>query len=321
MGSRANFVIADWDGWRLRYSHWAASGIASIVAPGPSAALRFIDAQADGEWLDDVWAEGGALVDVTRRVLLFWGGDLTDELPVRRAFMRVLALTWPGWTVRWATDGIGDLAAHVGLDRAAVRNLDPPEPVEPPADGDSFELLTVRRPGGRLDAYRFGIRFSDHLARFGPAVLGLTGSAERLPLALPEVPYAGLHLDLGTRRAGWWTGGIAPGLAEDPAGRWLGWTLEPWGDRYEAQLALCDGLVTAPEPGQAAALAYLTRCLRAPPSDPVASVRELAARMGAQGEEVELSPAALAHVRVEPDADERARVEQALAEVARELAG
>jgi hypothetical protein len=321
MGSRANFVIVDRDGWRLRYSHWAATGIASIVAPGPSAAVRFIDAQADGDWLDDVWAEGGALVDLIRRVLLLWGGDLMDDLLVRRAFMRVLALTWPGWTVRWAADGIGDLAAHVGLARATVRNLDPPEPVEPLTDGDSFDLLTVRQADGRLDAYRFRIRFEDHLARFGPTLLGVAGRPGPLPLALPTIPHAGLHLDLAARKAGWWTGGIAPGLAENPAGRWQGWALEPWGDRYEAQLAVCGGLVTVPSPDQAAAIDDLTRCLRSPPSDPVASVRELAARMGADGERVEVTPAALAHVRVEPDAADRARVASALAEVRRELTG
>jgi hypothetical protein len=148
MGSRANFVIADRDGWRLRYSHWAASGIASIVAPGPSAALRFIDAQADGEWLDDVWAEGGALVDVTRRVLLFWGGDLTDELPVRRAFMRVLALTWPGWTVRWATDGLGDLAAHVGLDGLRSATSTRPSRSSPPPTGTASSCSPCDGPAG-----------------------------------------------------------------------------------------------------------------------------------------------------------------------------
>ncbi|MCO5994807.1 hypothetical protein [Actinoallomurus rhizosphaericola] len=111
MGNRANFVLVDDTGWRLYYDHWAANQICSVLVAGPEAATRFITAQlrrAPDEWLNDVWGEGGAVVDHRTRRLVFFGDDLMMDLPPKRAFLRLLPLTWPagtsaGRTTAWAT--------------------------------------------------------------------------------------------------------------------------------------------------------------------------------------------------------------------------
>ncbi len=126
MGARANFVLIDGDGVRLHYSHWGADSVCSVLVAGPAAASRFIAAQhrcgnPERDWLDDNWADGGATVDHTTRRLVFYGDQLMWELPAKRAFLALLELTWPGWNVRWAYDGMGDVAAAAGVDRSVVR--------------------------------------------------------------------------------------------------------------------------------------------------------------------------------------------------------
>lgn len=76
--------------------------------------------------MDDDWAEGGALIDQVRCVLTFYG-DTGDRLtiPARRLLLLLLRWRWPHWRVEWAYDGIGDLAAAVGVDRSVVRAADP----------------------------------------------------------------------------------------------------------------------------------------------------------------------------------------------------
>ena len=68
------------------------------LAFGPDFAVHYIRSHrlcAKDEWTDPVWADGGALVDLDERRLLFFGDELTTTMPERRAMLGVLALTWP----------------------------------------------------------------------------------------------------------------------------------------------------------------------------------------------------------------------------------
>lgn len=320
MGHRANFVSVGADGWRLHYSHWAASTVCSVVVGGPEAAERFIAAQrrcdeprpADDWWLDDVWAEGGAAVDHVRRELVFYGDHLMLEVPAKRAFMRLLGRTWPrDWNVRWAYDGIGDLAAQVGVDRSVVR-ADAPDAREMPDRVETdltwaCHLVTVRRSDGGLSAWPL---WQDcHTAWQGPAVLDRLpeGACERL--ALDAVPESGLNLDVAERVAGVWVGDTAPGLLPALSGLWPGWRVEFWEDRYEEQLARTGGAVTVPDHDPVAELDAVLECLekRRGRENPVS--RMLRTVTGhADGKEVELNPYFTAHQQVEATEEEWARV-------------
>ncbi len=127
VGDRANYVVVDADGWRLYYSHWGAQIVDRHLAAGPAAAVRFIEAQLPCDpttgWLDDDWAEGGAMVDPTRRRMLFYGAhDFLADLDYLRAYLALLRRTWPGWDIGWAVDGLGDFTTHLGVDSAVVRS-------------------------------------------------------------------------------------------------------------------------------------------------------------------------------------------------------
>ncbi|MDL4812945.1 hypothetical protein [Actinomadura opuntiae] len=306
MGARANFVLIGSGGVQLHYSHWGADLVCSALAAGPAPAVRFVTAQhrcddPERDWLDDAWAEGGAVIDSTSRRLVFYGDQLMLELPCKRAFLALLAETWPGWTVRWAYDGIGDLAAAAGVDRSAVRAPDEDErflPEETVTDlDDEVHLLTVRASGActvyPLDWYA-------HTAWQGPALLDRLPAGGLPRLDLPEVPGGGLHVDVDARTAGVWIGGSCRGLVPALHELWPGWRVEFWEDRYEEQLARCGGTVTAPGIDLAGALDEVIAELGSRRGDdPVPRMLD-AVRLHAGDGHVELNPYFTAHRPVDP---------------------
>lgn len=323
-------MVVDGHGWRLYYSHWAANGIYRRLAAGPDAALAFVEAQhRTDEWLDDTWAEGGVLVDTVARRLVWYGNDVMIDLPVRRAFGRLLAETWPGWRVDWAFDGIGDLAAYVGVDRAAVRSVSRDRLAADPtvawelddlllADGTepevnaqgSYELLTVRTGEG-VRSWVLDHPADGHPAWVGPRLL------DRLPgpgyprVRLTGLPDVGLHVDVPARTAGVWVGWTCPGLLAELDDRWPGWTVTFWGDRVERQVRAVDGTVVMPVVDEVRALTGLARSLTRH-SDPMASFADSVERRRAEGRTVEVNPVAWQHTDTPLDDADRDRVARAL---------
>src|SRR5688572_33088903 len=114
MGHRANLIVIDGGQRELYYSHWAANRLDCDLFWGPAIATAFARRQrseADGaELLDEVWAEGGAIIDHATRTLCWYGGQRASyDIPYRRVLLRMMRELWPGWTVRWAAQGIFDL--------------------------------------------------------------------------------------------------------------------------------------------------------------------------------------------------------------------
>src|SRR5262245_59500571 len=132
MGQRANLVLVDGTGYHLYYCHWCANSIPRDVFWGAQFTIPFILQQRlvskeDG-WLDDVWSEGGVVVDTVKKVLLLYGGeDIQYDLRLRRVYLELLHETWAGWEIRWAHEGIFDMADYVGVPRSIVTS----KPMEP----------------------------------------------------------------------------------------------------------------------------------------------------------------------------------------------
>jgi hypothetical protein len=117
MGQRANRLLVSNSTYRLFYCHWCANTLDRDLFWGPEHAVAFtLQQQAVGEggWLDDKWAEGGAVIDTDRRFPLFYGGeDILYHLPLRWVYLDLLRRVWKGWEIRWAHNGIFDIAAYV----------------------------------------------------------------------------------------------------------------------------------------------------------------------------------------------------------------
>ncbi|MBC8059312.1 MAG: hypothetical protein H7Y18_01450 [Clostridiaceae bacterium] len=88
MGQRANLIIVKKDSYDLYYSHWCANTLPRDIFWGPEHAINFIQLQVkkdiDDWWLDDIWAEGGVIVDIEKKILLMYGGEnILFDIPLR----------------------------------------------------------------------------------------------------------------------------------------------------------------------------------------------------------------------------------------------
>ncbi|MEU8076283.1 hypothetical protein AB0B31_12630 [Catellatospora citrea] len=254
MGAWANYVCVRDGEHTVLSNKLGAYELLEISAMGPGITRRYLERWehefGQDDWLSDALTDGGLLVDWDRSVLIAFTVHRSPQ--VRAAWLENAAHTWPGWQVRWAYDGNGDLARHAGADVTAVR-----------AEFDGSDLLYgVERPWTSPDP-TWLVTIADTAAyaltplafrpwEAGPGMLAQLRAADRVT-SCDFVPRAGLHLDPATRTAGLWTT-IDPldGLAERWPARWPGWTLQLWDDRHAEQSARCTTGVTVPDadPGE-----------------------------------------------------------------------
>jgi hypothetical protein len=239
------------DGSHTLYVHGGGAGdsLDYLFAPGPDVVLRWLARRPEDvtdQWLGDELCTGGVLIDTDRRVLLMFAEML--DYAYRAAVLDAYHRTWPGWEIRWAYDGIGDLVAYTGGDRAAVRadrtttSLAAAYPGHDP-ESALAALITVDDGGGRYRAYGLGWELVDRRPFWaGPVLLDWLTAGQPLEWC-DELPAAGLHLDPATRTAGLWSIRALRGLLEEWPSRWPGWTLRFWGDDHGSQAALCGDLL------------------------------------------------------------------------------
>jgi len=92
MGQRANLIIVSNGSAEIYYTHHRATTLDKDLFWGPDYVKGFIRAQQpvlDRSLLDEIWAEGGAVMDLDKRHLLWFGVEfLTGRVPLRRLHAR-----------------------------------------------------------------------------------------------------------------------------------------------------------------------------------------------------------------------------------------
>ncbi|PRC46797.1 hypothetical protein C6A85_88250, partial [Mycobacterium sp. ITM-2017-0098] len=115
-------VVKDGE-WHAFDWSWANRRILDMLIGGLELAQRHINTfrrSDDRDFFGLIPPGGsGALIDLDRKRLLFFGDELTDDVPNRRALVALIAEVWDGFVVAWAYGGTRELAAYVGLDCAA----------------------------------------------------------------------------------------------------------------------------------------------------------------------------------------------------------
>jgi hypothetical protein len=274
VGQRANLILVEHGRQVVYYTHWRANTLPRDLFWGPRYALGFCRAQRlieDGTLLDEVWAEGGAVLDFDHHALLLFGGeDLRYEMPLQRTYLRLARHVWDGWDVQWAHEGVAQVADYLGRPRAEV--LNPQEPLRaapdlsPPEEKSWVSAVgTVRFEDGRLRAYPIGFDSHEFLYA-GPRLLesaAAAGGLERFSFAewTSGFPNDGFHVDVARRTVGFWTGPDAPGAAARVAAAWPDWTVTWHRDRYEFHLAAAGPALTVPTPGENEVLSRLREML------------------------------------------------------------
>jgi len=249
MGNRANFVIVKDQDWQLFYSHWAGARMLDALIGGPELALRYARSQrpvAKHDWVDPLWADGGAVVDLDRRRLLFFGDELMVGMNERRAMMTVLAAVWPDYTIGWAYDGTTELAGYVGAE-LGPQTYDHQPNLKPARDRNAMcNLVSVVDAAGQV---RMWPLYCGDLSKawHGPALLDLLRGRGVRRLNLGKIPQGGLHVDVPRNTVGAWQTADAMGVFQALPDLWSGWHTECWEDRFDEQALRCKGALRLPE--------------------------------------------------------------------------
>ncbi|OKP92742.1 hypothetical protein [Paenibacillus sp. P32E] len=306
MGQRANLVIVRNRTYELYYSHWCANTLPRDLFWGPEYATPFIEMQTkvdESGWLNDIWAEGGAVLDVDMKKLLIYGGeDIRFDIPLRNLYLQLLGKTWAGWEVEWASGGIADIASYVGYPKEKVLtdheddlkgiSLTPPEYrdwVETIASVSfSANEMLMFPLGGGIDEYLF----------HGPEMVQKINRAYGYPkLTLSEwkkdFPLGGFHLDIAQKRLEFWHADVISGLSRQLQCIWPGWdVIENYSD-YESQLRSTHGLLQFQTVHEQQLLDELTVHLLNESTSPLKGLLYMAEKMAEEGKEVEINPYAL----------------------------
>lgn len=307
MGHRANLLLVRNRSYDLYYSHWCAYTLPTELFWGPQHAVPFIEGQkrvdASG-WLDDLWAEGGAVVDFDQSKLLLYGGEeLRDHVPLRRLFLKLMRQAWQGWEIEWAHHGIADLAACVGYPVEKVitaREARTSDADLAPLEDKSWlegvasvslspeELLLFPLSDG-IEVYLSAGPDLIHKINplFGYKQLAVKDWSERFPTG-------GFHLDLTQKRLELWHADTIPiNLYEQLRTTWAGWAVVDNQDQYETQLTRTRGRLQFHDPGEPQLLEELKLILLREPPNPPQTLADIATKEAAAGKPIKINPRAL----------------------------
>lgn len=297
MGHRANLVICKNQDWQLYYDHWCAIRLDTELFWGPELAAAFIEQRNPipnrTDWLDDIWCEGGAVLDLDHQVLLWFGGEIIPyDLSLRKAFFSLMRPQWPGWSLEWASGGITDLGAYVDVPSDKLLNsvpLDDVNPIQIISDNPdaNYMLITIRENNLTLASQANGSH--DALA-LGSSQLDKILSFPRNSRVEWEnqMPSGGLHIDLDSYTLSYWF--VNPHSDNQRISeKWPGWQCINLRDRLEDHLELT-GMVEVrwPDPDiielQQTIINQIRKDFGKPPSNPA---QDLLSKLG---ETAQLNP-------------------------------
>lgn len=312
MGQRANLAIGNASGYELFYSHWCANTLPRDLFWGSGHALQFISQQqsvtSGNGWLDTVWAEGGAVVDPPNKTLLLYGGeDLLYDVPLRRLYLKLLKVAWGDWNIRWAYEGIIDIAEYLGVDREHVTaeagfvdemaaNLTPPQ------ERSWLRCIGTFKTDNGVKIYPLDGLPIDYLL-MGSKLVGLSDQVQswaslNVSEWTADFPTGGFHVDLDQKQLDFWLADDCPNVPIEVAKTWDDWNVNWHKDCFESHLSLAGSALVFNQRSQSSLLFDLLAMLDQE-SKPI-DVLKLAERLSEQqgGQHVEVNRFALLDSRL-----------------------
>lgn len=293
MGHRANLVVIEGGRRRVFYGHWSSKALVCELFFGPEVGLAWILSHrevGDEGWLDDVWAEGGAVVDFDRRELALFGGeDLRYDPFLLRTYLELLTIVWRPWSVRWAERGQTELAEVAGVDPARVASGFVDD-VRALTLGDTITVVSVRDERG---VAHLGVdAFPNDVLAVG---VGLVAWVQAAPsVARLEVPagtelWAGLWIDVLERTVRIWLAHDLPRLAVYRSA-WTPYDIVLLGTRWEDHLERAHGTLSFVVPPVSARVEALrATVMRGVGDGGAAALRAVVAEKEGAGHEVEVA--------------------------------
>lgn len=232
MGAPALYVLRDEEGLRARFDRSGAFGAAHVATGGVDDFRGYLEYSVCGDLAVDQWEslEGGVLVDsVTRTVAwhtAFW------DLGSARIEYELLHRAYPGWTVKWAVEGMWSFADVLGIPRQDVRHhqdIGLQDPYHEKIGGPSC-VMTIRESGAvRSIGLPYYLCSVADAVRVGPEIAMQLCEEE---FETEDVEF-GVCVDVDRRCVAWWTCMREEGVYPAAQALWPGWTFTCMGDDFE----------------------------------------------------------------------------------------
>lgn len=302
MGQRANLIILQNDKYELYYNHWCANTLPHEMFWGEQYAVPYIRMQKrvdDSDWLDDVWAEGGVVVDLDRKCLLLYGGeDILYDIPLRNLFLRLMTALWQGWKIKWAFEGIAEMADYVGYTREKVIAARKEERANctfyPPDEKKWMDLIaSVAFASNQVRLFPLEGQVEPYLLAGSDVIDPVNHSSGYETFNIGEwtkrFPCGGFHIDIVNRRFSYWDAYIRVHSNQTIQSRWPGWEIVNLNSDYEAHAAATGGRLHFYVAKEQHLIDEIRALLLSESSYPLESVEAVVKSMEDQGKRVEVN--------------------------------
>lgn len=324
MGHRANLILVTESNYELYYSHWSLS-LPIDMFWGPEYALDYIknfERRENDQWLDDVWAEGGALVDPYQKVMILFGGESLDQnILLFYTYLELIQEVWTGWEVRWAYEGILELADYVKYPRSLLES----QHDTPLSDNNKFSL---KAPINKEWVDSIGsIRTKDGALHFYPLEQSANLYLHRGKELLQEVelekgldhfvysewssifPDSGFHIDIPKKTIHYWSFFESNNMHKQLKLQWPDWKIIWNKNNFHPHLLLTEGKLQLPEIDQFERWRQLAKYLMLGSSyDPVKQLKSVLENIAAEAESIYVHPSALHHPTEELSTEQKQAV-------------
>lgn len=313
MGQRANLIIVEGNKYELYYDHWCANCLDSYLFWGFDQSVKFFrahDKQDDTLWLDNIWCEGGAVIDIDNKVLLWFGGEeISYDIPLRRMLIEFMQKNWQGFDILWANEGVADLADYVGYDRnRVIAPFDENELFDDtkilnilnPANSKNYWncAVSIRNENGQIEIYTYDLSFDlDGFLYYGSRMLDLRLNGSFLTEYLDNTNnentlLSGIHIDLCNKEVHIWSCFEEIFDFRRLQKAWDGYKICYHKDKFEIQTELTGRKVLFSEQSRKDLKDKIKHIVCIDTIDPLGTINSLVNRLAEQGYDVNVTPAA-----------------------------
>jgi hypothetical protein len=323
MGHRANLIIVTESSYELYYSQWSLS-LPMDMFWGPESAIRYIrehERRENDHWLDDVWAEGGALVDPQQKVMMLFGGEhLDQDMLLLDTYLALIQEVWEGWDVRWAYDGILDLADYVGFPRALLESESSiPEKKETVSLKAPINKSWIQSVGsittnkGEICIFPL-TQFVSYYLYHGETLLQAAETEESLNHFVfadwsSTFPESGFHIDIHQKTIHYWSlfhHFHSDDMHQKILQMWPNWKVIYEMKNYQKQLKLTAGKLQFPHITLDKKLRRLAELFYLGSSyDPVKTMKNVIQQIDQEAESIYIHPAVLTHTSADLSTEEK----------------
>lgn len=213
------------------------------------------------------------------------------DVPLRRLYLKLMEAVWRNWSIRWAHEGIVDLAEYLGIERSRVTASTDDERITSlagPKEKDWVQCVGSFRCADELRLFPLSGLPEDYVVGGLPLTEACNRAQGYSTLDVGEwtrdFPTGGFHVDVCATSVDFWVANDCANLFANAQLAWPGWKVAWHRDNYESQLTLTGGALKLNERPRVELADRLIGMLLAEskPVDVVGLAERLAAHEGGQ---------------------------------------